>query len=140
MTSTKRINVKYSENEIQSLYFGIMNKKKSIEIDIATYEKQSNKEFPLEFIEKKKVDNYDYVNPDHYKQDDGKQTWERMVDKYGVEKTAIFCELNAFKYQDRIGKKPNEDVEREQNKINWYNEKAKDLFLKVTKKFNGFLS
>lgn len=72
--------------------------------------------------------NYDYINPQHYVQDDGKQTWERMVEKYGVYKTAIFCELNAFKYQDRRGKKPNEEVEREDKKIKWYEDKAADLY------------
>lgn len=83
-------------------------------------------EFPYEV--KLKTDKYDFINPNHYKQDDGKQTWERMVDIYGIEKTAIFCELNAFKYQDRMGKKPNEDIEREKGKIQWYKDKAKELY------------
>jgi len=126
MTSTKRMNVKFNENDINSLYMGIMNKKRMIENDINTYEKQSGKDFPLEFKEKSK-DSYDYVNPDHYKQDDGKQTWERMIDEFGVEATAVFCELNAYKYRDRMGKKPNEDVQREQSKAEWYEAKAKEL-------------
>jgi hypothetical protein len=70
---------------------------------------------------------YDFINPKHYVQEDGKQTWERMVEKWGEEKTALWCEMTAFKYQDRIGKKPGEDIEREQNKIKWYEEKAEEL-------------
>ena len=79
---------------------------------------------------------YDYVNPQHYVQADGKQTWERMIDIYGVEKTAIFCELNAFKYKDRMGKKPNEGVDREQGKIDWYEAKAKELYLRLKREKN----
>lgn len=130
MASTKKMNVKYSERDLNSLYLGIMNKKQYIEKDIKTYEEQSGKEFPLEFKEKS-TNTYDYVNPDHYKQDDGKQTWERMVDKFGMEETAIFCELNAYKYRERMGKKPNEDVERENAKAEWYEEKAKELREKI---------
>jgi len=71
---------------------------------------------------------YEYVNdPAHYQQEDGKSTWERMVDKWGEEKTALWCEMTAFKYQDRMGKKPGEDIEREQGKIDWYTNKAKEL-------------
>lgn len=70
---------------------------------------------------------YDYINPDHYKQEDGKETWERMVDIWGVDATALWCEMTAFKYQERIGKKPGESVERETEKINWYIKKAYEL-------------
>ena len=73
-------------------------------------------------------DNYDYINPSHYIQDDGRQTWEHMVDKFGLEETAIFCKLNAYKYADRRGKKPGENTEREDKKIEWYEEKAKELY------------
>lgn len=127
MASTKRMNVKFTERDIQSLYFGIMNQKKKIDGDIAMYEKQSGKAFPLEFSNKKTDQSYDYVNPEHYKQDDGKQTWERMVDEFGLEATATFCELNAYKYRERMGKKPNEDIEREESKAKWYEDKALEL-------------
>jgi hypothetical protein len=50
-----------------------------------------------------------------------------MIDEFGVEATAVFCELNAYKYRDRMGKKPNEDVQREQSKAEWYEAKAKEL-------------
>lgn len=84
-------------------------------------------DFPYEV--KLKSETYDYINPDHYKQDDGKQTWERMIEEYGKFKTAIFCELSAFKYRDRMGRKPNENIEREKGKIEWYDKKALELEL-----------
>ena len=76
----------------------------------------------------KQKEDYDYINPQHYVQDDGRQTWEHMVDEFGLYETAIFCKINAYKYNDRIGKKPNEDVEREQKKIDLYEAKAHELF------------
>ena len=85
--------------------------------------------------EKTKKELYEYINsPKHYQQDDGKETWERMVDKWGEENTALWCEITAFKYQDRMGKKPDENIEREQGKIEWYLNKAKELREIVGKK------
>src|SRR5690606_35874872 len=83
------------------------------------------KPYPMEL---KKTDDYDYINPQHYVQDDGRQTWEHMVDEFGLEETAIFCKLNAYKYSDRRGRKPGEDTEREDKKIKWYMEKAAELY------------
>ena len=80
-------------------------------------------------IQLKEGSDYDYINPAHYVADDGRQTWERMVDKWGLEVTALWCEMTAFKYIDtRIGNKPNEDTEREMKKVAWYENKAKELF------------
>ena len=84
-------------------------------------------------VPEKPVEQYDFINPQHYVQEDGRQTWERMVDKWGEEKTALWCEMTAFKYQDRIGRKPGEDIEREQSKIKWYEDKAEEL-RKIAKK------
>lgn len=90
------------------------------------YEKQFNKPYKVQL---KEDNDYDYINPQHYVGDDGRQTWERMVEKWGVEKTALWCEMTAFKYIDtRIGKKPNEDSEREMKKVKWYEDKAKELY------------
>lgn len=87
----------------------------------------SQLQLPKEILESL-VDNYDYINPEHYKKEDGRQTWERMVDRWGKEKTALWCEMTAFKYTDaRLGRKPGEDEEREQSKIEWYLNKAKEL-------------
>lgn len=71
---------------------------------------------------------YDYINPQHYVRD-GRQTWERMVDIWGKETTALWCEMTAFKYEDcRMDNgKPGEDKDRELAKIEWYKNKAKEL-------------
>lgn len=71
---------------------------------------------------------YDYIKPDHYKQEDGRQTIDLMVDEFGLLNTAIFCELNAFKYASRMGKKPGEDEARERAKMEWYENKANELY------------
>jgi hypothetical protein len=96
-------------------------------MSINTDDFQKQKEMLNKLNEMKEKD-YDYINPSHYVADDGRQTWERMVDKWGLEATALWCEMTAFKYTDtRMGKKPNEDTEREQKKVKWYLEKAKEL-------------
>lgn len=34
-------------------------------------------------------ENYDYINPSHYLQDDGRQTWERMLDHWSEEQFVL---------------------------------------------------
>ena len=58
------------------------------------------------------LDNYDFINPDHYK-NYSKEVIEMMIDIYGAEKVAIYCELNAFKYRMRAGTKPDQPIERD---------------------------
>lgn len=96
-----------------------------VKVILNDYQEVVGKPYPIEL---KQTDGYDYINPQHYVQDDGRQTWEHMVDKFGLEETAIFCKLNAYKYSDRRGRKPGEDTEREDKKIKWYTEKATELF------------
>jgi len=69
---------------------------------------------------------YDYINPSHY-QANVKQPWEMMIDIWGKEKFIAFCQMNAFKYRMRLGLKPDQSIEREVDKINWYEEKANEL-------------
>lgn len=69
---------------------------------------------------------YDYINPTHY-QKNGKECIDVMIEKFGKEAVITFCELNAFKYNFRKGNKPGEDLEREENKIKWYLDKANEL-------------
>lgn len=130
MASTKRPKLKLQQDAINSLYIGILSLKEQMEGKIKEWEKQTGDKFPFIW---KDVDTYDYINPQHYVQDDGKQTWERMIDDFGLEETAIFCKLNAYKYKDRMGKKPNEDVEREMKKIQWYEDKAEELYAQLEK-------
>lgn len=74
----------------------------------------------------KEVKEYDYINPNHYKQGD-KEVIEMMVDIWGAEDVAKYCSMNAFKYRMRMGFKPNQPVEQELKKAKWYEDKAKEL-------------
>lgn len=75
----------------------------------------------------------DPINPDHYKSY-SVETIDMMVAIYGKEKVAIHCELNAFKYRMRMGKKKSETVDQVDGhfincykKEQWYLNKAKEL-------------
>ena len=67
-----------------------------------------------------------FINPKHY-QRMSKEVWEMMMDVWGKEKYIAFCEMNAFKYRQRLGKKPGESIERDLDKARWYESKASEL-------------
>lgn len=69
---------------------------------------------------------YDFVNPDHYKQN-SKEVIDMMVDIWGKEAVSIHCEITAFKYRMRIGNKPDQPIEQDLKKAQWYEAKAKEL-------------
>lgn len=69
---------------------------------------------------------YDNINPNHYKQS-GKEVIEMMIDIWGSENVAKYCEMNAFKYRMRVGLKPNQPIQQEIDKALWYENKAKEL-------------
>ncbi len=69
---------------------------------------------------------YDYTNPNHYKTGE-KETFEMMIDIWGKEAFIKHCEMTSFKYRMRVGNKPNESVERDLSKADWYESKAKQL-------------
>jgi len=71
-------------------------------------------------------DNYDYVNPDHYKRGD-KEVWEMMVDIWGEEAFKVYCQMNSFKYRMRLGNKPGQPIERDLEKAKWYEQKALEI-------------
>jgi len=96
------------------------------------YKELVGSEYPAKIVKVTQED-YDYVRPQHYKQEDGRETWEIMVDIYGPEKVADWCELTAYKYKSRMGKKPNEGIDREQGKIDWYENKAREIREKIGK-------
>lgn len=56
-----------------------------------------------------------------------KEVWEMMVDIWGAESFKVFCEINAFKYRMRAGKKGVDTIEQDIEKAMWYEEKAKNL-------------
>ena len=72
------------------------------------------------------TENYDYINPDHYRQN-SIEVWEMMVKIWGTEKFIAYCEMNAFKYRMRAGTKPEQPIERDLAKAKWYENKAKEL-------------
>lgn len=63
------------------------------------------------------------IRPKHYR--NGIETIEKMRKIWGDEAVAIFCEINAFKYRERMFLKgdPEEDFQKEQ----WYLRKAEEL-------------
>ena len=73
-----------------------------------------------------KINDYDYVNPSHYQQFE-METIEMMRYIWGDEALAKHCEMCAFKYKMRLGLKPDQPIERDMEKINWYLNKAKEL-------------
>lgn len=76
-------------------------------------------------------DKYENVNhPNHYNNYDV-EVIEMMERIWGPEKTAIFCELNAFKYRMRMGTKPTSPIEEDLDKERWYLEMKHILINKV---------
>lgn len=69
---------------------------------------------------------YDFVNPSHYKKF-GKETYQMMIDIWGKEAYIAHCEMCAFKYKLRAGEKPDQPVDRDLDKANWYLEMANKL-------------
>jgi len=50
---------------------------------------------------------------------------------YGTEAVMLYCEINADKYRDRLGKKSGQSLDQELMKINWYEKAAKFYFSKI---------
>lgn len=128
MATTKKIKTVVSNDEKSKLNQQLKQLITQLEQKLEQYEKFNDKPYHIQL---KEGADYDYINPSHYVQNDGRQTWEHMVDEFGEYETAVFCKLNAYKYADRMGKKPNEDTDREQKKIEWYEDKARELFERV---------
>lgn len=128
MASTKTVNTVASRKAKSLNVRQIEQLQKQLEQKLSQYKRDNGEEYPLELVEKtENKEAYDYVNPQHYVQEDGRQTWEHMWDDKGAIVTAIFCDTNSYKYNDRIGKKPNEDATREKAKIDWYDGKFTEL-------------
>jgi len=71
-------------------------------------------------------ENYDYINPSHYKSYN-KEVIDMMVDIWGKENVAMYCTITAYKYRMRLGKKPDQPIEQELKKEQWYLNKAQEL-------------
>lgn len=134
MAKTGKVNVVQNPQKKDFVIKQIEQLKQQLEQKLNQYKNQNGKEYPLKLTTIDEEKQYDFVNPQHYVQNDGKQTWERMIDKWGLEQTALWCEMTVFKYEDRLGKKPGEDIQREKNKIEWYKNKAIELREIIKKK------
>lgn len=76
------------------------------------------------------TDEYEMVDhPQHYNNYDY-EVIDMMRKIYGDEKTAIFCELNAFKYRMRMGAKPTSPIQEDLKKEQWYLKKKKEILNK----------
>ena len=84
---------------------------------------EEDKERPTELLNFEKPDN---VNPEHYKQLP-KETIDAMVFIWGKEAVAKHCQMCAFKYRMRLGHKEGQALEDEVGKIEWYENKAREL-------------
>ena len=71
-------------------------------------------------------ENYDFVNPEHYKQG-SMEVIDMMKLLWGTEALILHCEMTEFKYRMRLGRKPDQPTDRDLQKALWYNEKAKKL-------------
>lgn len=72
-------------------------------------------------------DTYEMVDhPQHYNNYEY-EVIDMMRKIYGDEKTAIFCELNAFKYRMRMGTKPTSPIDEDLKKEQWYLKKKKEI-------------
>jgi len=71
-------------------------------------------------------ENYDFVNPEHYKRG-SMEVIDMMKLLWGTEALIAHCEMTAFKYRMRAGTKPDQPIELELEKAQWYDEKAKKL-------------
>ena len=73
------------------------------------------------------MSNYEHVeHPSHYNHYSS-ETIDMMVAIWGKEKVADWCEITAFKYRMRMGTKPDNSIEQDLKKEQWYLNKAKEL-------------
>jgi hypothetical protein len=67
----------------------------------------------------KTSESIDHINPSHYKEF-SVECIEMMSRIWGDTNTALYCEMNAFKYKIRAGSKTDQPVERDLEKAKWY--------------------
>ena len=66
-------------------------------------------------------------HPAHYNIPGRKECIEEMIDKWGLELTAIWCEMTAYKYEYRAGLKAGNSKEQDTAKRDWYLHKAMEI-------------
>lgn len=83
--------------------------------------------------DKKSEEKYEMVNsPKHYNSY-SVEVIDMFEKIYGAELTSFWCELTALKYRMRMGTKPNNPIEQDLEKEQWYLQKAKELRSKLNK-------
>ncbi len=88
---------------------------------------QCMEQYEKEHTSKVETPNYEHVeHPSHYTNYPC-EVIDMMVAIWGKEKVADFCEINAFKYRMRMGTKPDNAIEQDLKKEQWYLNKAKEL-------------
>jgi hypothetical protein len=89
-------------------------------------EKKETRSRTYEKPEATAVDYEEVNHPQHYNNYDV-EVIDMMERIFGKEETAIFCKLNAFKYRQRMGNKPGQDINKDLAKERWYLNKKKEL-------------
>lgn len=75
-----------------------------------------------------KTNDYEFVNhPNHYRKEGRKECIDEMIELFGKANTALWCEMTAYKYQYRNGDKPDNTIEQDSRKAEWYINKANEL-------------
>ena len=70
---------------------------------------------------------YEMVNhPSHYNQYDI-EVIDMIIKIWGPEAAALWCDITAFKYRMRMGAKPDNSIEQDIKKEQWYLNKAKEI-------------
>ena len=67
-----------------------------------------------------KSEQYNYIKPSHYEIWEGCEVFDILKKTLTKEEYIGFCKGNILKYQLRLGRKPNEPIERDKKKIEEY--------------------
>ena len=124
--------ISYMKEDLKQQY--ALSKLNILENNIAELEKIQNYNKASTTPIKKEESKKEMVNhPLHYQGLEVNGTNIECIDAMeglkGWYNTAIFCELNAFKYNWRVGEK--DMIPQELGKIAWYGDKAKELWNKA---------
>lgn len=124
--------ISYMKEDLKQQY--ALSKLNILENNIAELEKIQNYNKASTTPIKKEESKKEMVNhPLHYQGLEVNGTNVECIDAMeglkGWYNTAIFCELNAFKYNWRVGEK--DMIPQELGKIAWYGDKAKELWNKA---------
>ena len=66
-------------------------------------------------------------HPEYYKDENGKECIDCMLEEFGITVVLHFCECNSFKYRFRAGKKEGNSAEQDLAKAEWYDNKYNEL-------------